>query len=208
EVAYHYYSHGYGFAFYFYVLELNHSTSYARLPTSLEDIRLLLDQRSEAQFQWTPYEDPAIRAVILDEYFQNLNGWHVKVSLVNFAIVEMHQSDKVLQQFGFRQSIFVAPKATDAQGIARGAVGELFFLPIPITLRVSNTFTVGDANTSTVTILLMWVILPTPTTRSFTEGIRIPPEQPQPPPKAGQRRNPARNRRRPPCSTESGGHGD
>ncbi|MFQ6660533.1 hypothetical protein Gotur_029016, partial [Gossypium turneri] len=69
-------------------------TSYARLPTSLEDIRLLLDQRSEAQFQWTPYEDPAIRAVILDEYFQNLNGWHVKVSLVNFAIVEMHQSDK------------------------------------------------------------------------------------------------------------------
>ncbi|MFQ6660534.1 hypothetical protein Gotur_029016 [Gossypium turneri] len=39
----------------------------------------------------TPYEDPAIRAVILDEYFQNLNGWHVKVSLVNFAIVEMHQ---------------------------------------------------------------------------------------------------------------------
>ncbi|MFQ6660535.1 hypothetical protein Gotur_029016 [Gossypium turneri] len=97
----------------FYLIRLNHSTSYARLPTSLEDIRLLLDQRSEAQFQWTPYEDPAIRAVILDEYFQNLNGWHVKVSLVNFAIVEMHQSDKVLQQFGFRQSIFVAPKVLD-----------------------------------------------------------------------------------------------
>ncbi|MFQ6655007.1 hypothetical protein Gotur_025741 [Gossypium turneri] len=33
-------------------------------------------------------------------------------------------------------------------------------------------------------------------------------EQPQPLPKAGQKKNLARNRRRPPCSTESGGHGD
>ncbi|MBA0641541.1 hypothetical protein Goklo_026080, partial [Gossypium klotzschianum] len=49
------------------------------LPTSLEDIRLLLDQRSEAQFEWTPYKDPTIRAVIPNEYFQNRNGWHVKV---------------------------------------------------------------------------------------------------------------------------------
>ncbi|KAH1082905.1 hypothetical protein J1N35_022666 [Gossypium stocksii] len=60
----------------------NHSASYVGLPTSLEDIRLLLYQRSEAQFQWTPYEDPAIREVILDEYLQNPNAWHVKVPLV------------------------------------------------------------------------------------------------------------------------------
>ncbi|MBA0876685.1 hypothetical protein Goshw_017453, partial [Gossypium schwendimanii] len=57
----------------------------ARLPTYLEDIRLLLDQQSEAQFQWTPYEDPVIRAIIPDEYFQNPNAWHVKVALVNYA---------------------------------------------------------------------------------------------------------------------------
>ncbi|KAG8488602.1 hypothetical protein CXB51_016518 [Gossypium anomalum] len=61
------------------IMRWNHSASYARLPTCLEDIRLLLEQRSEAQFQWKPYEDPAIRAVILDEYLQNLNAWHVKV---------------------------------------------------------------------------------------------------------------------------------
>ncbi|KAG8502329.1 hypothetical protein CXB51_000306 [Gossypium anomalum] len=91
----------------------NHSASYARLPTCLEDIRLLLEQRSEAQFQWTPYEDPAIRAVIPDEYLQNPNAWHVKVPLVNFAIVEMHQSDKVLRQFGFRQPIPLAPEVLD-----------------------------------------------------------------------------------------------
>ncbi|MBA0877632.1 hypothetical protein Goshw_012697, partial [Gossypium schwendimanii] len=60
-------------------------------------------------FQWTPYEDPAIRAVIPDEYFQNPNACHVKVPLVNFATVEMHQSDRV----GFLQSIPVAPEVLD-----------------------------------------------------------------------------------------------
>ncbi|MBA0784671.1 hypothetical protein Gotri_028199 [Gossypium trilobum] len=45
-------------------------------------------------FQWTPYEDPTIRAVILDEFFQNPNIWHVKVSLVNYATTEMHQMDR------------------------------------------------------------------------------------------------------------------
>ncbi|MBA0875200.1 hypothetical protein Goshw_027834 [Gossypium schwendimanii] len=56
----------------------NHPTSYVGMPTALEDIRLLLDQQSEAQ------------AVILNEFFQNLNIWHVKVSLVNYVTVEMH----------------------------------------------------------------------------------------------------------------------
>ncbi|KAG8474364.1 hypothetical protein CXB51_033808 [Gossypium anomalum] len=46
----------------------NHSANYVGIPTSLEDIRLLLDQQSEAQFQWTPYEDPAIRAVLDNEH--------------------------------------------------------------------------------------------------------------------------------------------
>ncbi|KAL1157525.1 hypothetical protein V6Z11_A08G161100 [Gossypium hirsutum] len=53
------------------------------------------------EFQWTPYEDPAIRAVISDEFFQNPNIWYVKVPLVNYAIVEMHQLDRVLRQFRF-----------------------------------------------------------------------------------------------------------
>ncbi|KAG8478820.1 hypothetical protein CXB51_028798 [Gossypium anomalum] len=59
----------------------NHPASYIGIPSALEDIRLLLDQQLETQFQWTPYEDPAIRAVIPEEFFQNLNIWHVKVPL-------------------------------------------------------------------------------------------------------------------------------
>ncbi|MBA0789203.1 hypothetical protein Gotri_027492, partial [Gossypium trilobum] len=42
-----------------------------------------------------------IRAVILDEFFQNLNIWHVKVSLVNYATVEVHQTDRVMWKFRF-----------------------------------------------------------------------------------------------------------
>ncbi|XP_052479600.1 serine/threonine-protein phosphatase 7 long form homolog [Gossypium raimondii] len=91
----------------------NHPTSYARLPTSLEDIQLLLDQQSEAHFQWTPYEDPAIRAVIPDEFFQNRNAWHAKVALISYATVEMHQSDRMLPQFECRQPIPVAPEVLD-----------------------------------------------------------------------------------------------
>ncbi|MFQ6623941.1 hypothetical protein Gotur_003361 [Gossypium turneri] len=87
--------------------------SYVGIPTALENIRLLLDQRSEAQFQWTPYEDLTIRAVISDEFFQNLNIWHVKVQLINYATIEMHQTDRVLQQFRFRQSIPKAPEVLD-----------------------------------------------------------------------------------------------
>ncbi|KAH1083366.1 hypothetical protein J1N35_023127 [Gossypium stocksii] len=88
-------------------------TSYVGIPTAFEDIRLLLDQRLEAQFQWTPYKDLAIQAVIPDEFFQNPNIWHVKVPLVNYATIKMHQTDRVLWQFGFRKLILVAPKVFD-----------------------------------------------------------------------------------------------
>ncbi|KAG8491049.1 hypothetical protein CXB51_014201 [Gossypium anomalum] len=46
------------------------------------------------EFQWTPYEDPTIRAIIPDELFQNPNVWHVKVPLVNYATVEIYQLDR------------------------------------------------------------------------------------------------------------------
>ncbi|KAH1064484.1 hypothetical protein J1N35_029471 [Gossypium stocksii] len=95
------------------IMRWNHLASYIGIPTSPEDIRLLLDQRSEVQFEWILYEDSAIRAVIPDEFFQNLNIWHVKVPMVTYAIVEMHQSDRVLRQFGFRQPIPVTPEKLD-----------------------------------------------------------------------------------------------
>ncbi|MFQ6671017.1 hypothetical protein Gotur_035693, partial [Gossypium turneri] len=54
--------------------------------------------------------DPAIRAVIPDEFLQNPNAWQAKVALINYATVEMHRSDKVLRQLGCRQPIPVEPE--------------------------------------------------------------------------------------------------
>ncbi|MBA0804925.1 hypothetical protein Gohar_004479 [Gossypium harknessii] len=89
------------------------SWGYGGIPTALEDIRLLLDQQLEAHFQWTPYEDSVIRAVIPDEFLQNPNIWHVRVPLVSYATVEMHQTDRVLQQFKFRHPIPMAHEMLD-----------------------------------------------------------------------------------------------
>ncbi|KAG8493073.1 hypothetical protein CXB51_010382 [Gossypium anomalum] len=113
EVASHCYNLGLDFAFHFYVVEWNHLLIYGGIPIALEDIRHLLDQQLEAHFQWTPYEDPAIRAMIPDEFLQNPNMWHVRVTLVNYTTVEMHQTNRVLRQFRFRQPIPVAPKVLD-----------------------------------------------------------------------------------------------
>ncbi|MFQ6635117.1 hypothetical protein Gotur_010799, partial [Gossypium turneri] len=38
---------------------------------------------------------------IPNKFFQNLNIWHVKVPLVNYATVEMHRTDRVLRLFRF-----------------------------------------------------------------------------------------------------------
>ncbi|KAG8493584.1 hypothetical protein CXB51_010959 [Gossypium anomalum] len=56
----------------------NHAPSHVGLSTELEDIRLLLDQRLEVDFERTPYDDQAIRVIILKEFFVNPNAWHVK----------------------------------------------------------------------------------------------------------------------------------
>ncbi|KAK5785762.1 hypothetical protein PVK06_040379 [Gossypium arboreum] len=67
------------------------------------------------EFEWTLYDDQAIRAVIPDEYVQNPNAWYVKVPLVNYVTVEMHQLDRVLRQFKFRQPIPMAPEVFDEE---------------------------------------------------------------------------------------------
>ncbi|KAG8503260.1 hypothetical protein CXB51_001218 [Gossypium anomalum] len=40
---------------------------------------------------------------------------HVKAPLVNYATIEMHQTDRVLRQFRFRQSIHEEPEVLDEQ---------------------------------------------------------------------------------------------
>ncbi|MBA0634327.1 hypothetical protein Godav_024499 [Gossypium davidsonii] len=54
-----------------------------------------------------------VSKVIPDELFVNPNAWHVKNPLVVYAIVEMHETNRVLRKLGFRQVIPVAPQDLD-----------------------------------------------------------------------------------------------
>ncbi|KAG8486114.1 hypothetical protein CXB51_019457 [Gossypium anomalum] len=65
-----------------FILRRNHGPSYVGLLDQLKDIRLLLDQRSEAESMWV-----------------------ANAPLIVYATVEMHESDRVLQHFGWRQQI-------------------------------------------------------------------------------------------------------
>ncbi|MBA0648060.1 hypothetical protein Goklo_015846 [Gossypium klotzschianum] len=69
--------------------------------TSSSKLPLYIPSRNK--FEMTSYEDPAIQECILEEFFVNPNIWHVKIPLVVYIIMEMHESNRVLRQFGFRQ---------------------------------------------------------------------------------------------------------
>ncbi|KAK5845678.1 hypothetical protein PVK06_001886 [Gossypium arboreum] len=159
------------------------------------------DQRSEAQFQWTPYEDPAIRVVIPDEFLQNPNVWHVKVPLVNDVIVEMHQSDRDL-----RQAIFTIERGeATTNSCPKGMAGPFKSKKKGRRRKpINSAHTINRPNSSTGDTHII----------AFSDYARgLPsqhpqldplPEESQPPPEADPRRN---THRRPPCGTDSDRHG-
>ncbi|MBA0721815.1 hypothetical protein Golax_009319 [Gossypium laxum] len=53
--------------------------------------------------------DPRIQNCIPSELLVNLNIWDVKVSLIVYSTVEMHESYRVMRQIGFRQTIPLPP---------------------------------------------------------------------------------------------------
>ncbi|MBA0786827.1 hypothetical protein Gotri_025190 [Gossypium trilobum] len=73
----------------------NNDVSHVGIPDELEDIRLLLDQRSEDKFDWMSYIDPRIQECISVEFLANCNIWHVNVPLIIFSTVEMHEYNQV-----------------------------------------------------------------------------------------------------------------
>ncbi|KAK5818757.1 hypothetical protein PVK06_023702 [Gossypium arboreum] len=60
-----------------------------------------------------PYADPRIQECSLAEFLANHNIWHVKVPLVIFAMIEIHESNLVMQQFGCTQRILSPPEELD-----------------------------------------------------------------------------------------------
>ncbi|KAG8491108.1 hypothetical protein CXB51_014249 [Gossypium anomalum] len=64
-------------------------------------------------FVWKPYKDLTNWECISSEFLVNPNIQHVNVSLVVYIILEMHESNRVMWQLRFRQSIPVVPQDLD-----------------------------------------------------------------------------------------------
>ncbi|MBA0648088.1 hypothetical protein Goklo_015874, partial [Gossypium klotzschianum] len=83
----------------------NYGPSYLSLPKDLEDIRLLLDQRSEAEFEWMSYANTDVISCIPLKVLRNRQMWDAKVPLIVYTMMEMHKTESVLRQFEWRQRI-------------------------------------------------------------------------------------------------------
>ncbi|KAK5819445.1 hypothetical protein PVK06_024446 [Gossypium arboreum] len=57
------------------------------------DFKLLLDQRSEAEFEWISYVNTNIISCTLLEKLANQEMWDAKTSLVVYVTIEMHETD-------------------------------------------------------------------------------------------------------------------
>ncbi|MBA0778240.1 hypothetical protein Gotri_006131 [Gossypium trilobum] len=100
----------------------NYGSSYARLMKELRDIQLLLNHRSEAK-------DLTIRECIPSEFLVNPNIWYVNVPLVVYDTIEIHESNSVLRQFEFRQSILVEFLPPCKAIVAPGLASDLEYRP-------------------------------------------------------------------------------
>ncbi|MBA0602460.1 hypothetical protein Gorai_002640, partial [Gossypium raimondii] len=73
---------------------VNNPVRHNGILVKLEDIRLTLYQQAEEK----------------DEFLANCSIWHMKVPLIVFATVKMHESNRVMRQFRCTQCIPLQPQ--------------------------------------------------------------------------------------------------
>ncbi|KAH7838048.1 hypothetical protein Vadar_021454 [Vaccinium darrowii] len=75
-----------------------------------------LDMQKPDEVIWQPYKDGLIE--LLPPFCSaGRNIWRAKVPLINFNIIEMHQSERVMRQFGYQQ---LPPKPSSARDRSHG----------------------------------------------------------------------------------------
>ncbi|RYR68316.1 hypothetical protein Ahy_A03g014815 [Arachis hypogaea] len=64
--------------------------------------RLRIDQLHDREFIWMPYSTPEVLQVVHPEVLEprHMELWRAVTSLIYFAVIEWHQIDRVLPQFG------------------------------------------------------------------------------------------------------------
>ncbi|XP_050211840.1 serine/threonine-protein phosphatase 7 long form homolog [Mercurialis annua] len=71
---------------------------------SVSHFRLLLDGLRYDDIVWQPYSDDVLQS-IPQMYLTGRHIWRARVPMIYYHIVEWHQPDRVLQQFGLQQPI-------------------------------------------------------------------------------------------------------
>ncbi|XP_055962013.1 serine/threonine-protein phosphatase 7 long form homolog [Mercurialis annua] len=79
---------------------------------SIHAVRLILDGLRYEDIHWQPYSDDILSS-IPREYLDGAHLWRARVPLIYYNIVEWHQPDRVLQQFGLVQPIPLPPLQTE-----------------------------------------------------------------------------------------------
>ncbi|XP_020989024.2 protein MAIN-LIKE 1-like [Arachis duranensis] len=64
--------------------------------------RLRIDRLQDSEFIWMPYSSPDVLQVVHPEVLEprHMALWHSVTALIYFAVIEWHQIDRVLPQFG------------------------------------------------------------------------------------------------------------
>ncbi|MED6124665.1 hypothetical protein PIB30_061134 [Stylosanthes scabra] len=95
-----------------------------REETKLRGWRRILNRLGIADVVWTPYADPLLQPIIPPWLVQSIGTWHVVCPLFCFPIVEWHQVDRVVRQFGSRQHIPSQPLNIDEMHVRDGRWGK------------------------------------------------------------------------------------
>ncbi|QHN93857.1 uncharacterized protein DS421_17g596240 [Arachis hypogaea] len=79
-----------------------YSPSYSQKGPRLQSTRLQIDMLQARDFIWMPYSSPEVLQVVHLEALEprHMVVWRSVTSLIYFAVIEWHQVDRVLSQFG------------------------------------------------------------------------------------------------------------
>nr|XP_025693072.1 serine/threonine-protein phosphatase 7 long form homolog [Arachis hypogaea] len=95
----------------------------------LVSARLSLDQLRVHDFVWEPYSSAEVGAIIHPEILadEHRRLWTTVTSLIYFAVIEWHQVDRVLQQFGGLQHLLEPALNIDLLHAKDGRGGDRWF---------------------------------------------------------------------------------
>ncbi|KAE8725025.1 hypothetical protein F3Y22_tig00009023pilonHSYRG00147 [Hibiscus syriacus] len=80
---------------------------------NIKEFRLKIDIKAKKEFNWRPYMNEELFALIPHDILDGFQYWCAVTPLINFAFVEIQFGDRVLRQFHFHQPIPRSPWAHD-----------------------------------------------------------------------------------------------